>query len=557
MIIEKEKTALSVRNKWWEQSVVYQVYPRSFYDTNHDGIGDLQGIIRKLDYLQELGIDVIWLSPVYASPMDDNGYDISDYQGIADEFGTMEDMEELIAEAKRCNIKIIMDLVVNHTSDEHQWFTASKTDKLHPQRDWYIWQNGKEDKPPNGWQSVFGGSCWEYEPITNQYYMHTFSKKQPDLNWENPRLRQAIYDMIDWWIQKGVAGFRVDAITFIKKSFSTAGDEVDIVKANQHGIDTVLEELSKQSFQKHDLLTVAEAPGVTLDQLPSYIGENGYFSMLFEFDHVDLDLGQDGSWYKPRNWSLFDFKKAISDSQHLFNYQGWGALYLENHDQPRSLNKFIEPAGIGITSAKMLATTYFLLKGTPFIYQGQELGMTNTIFTSVNDFNDLASIEQYDAAMKAGLTEQQALKAIAHRSRDNARTPMQWDQSENGGFSKGTPWLPTNSNFLSINAESRYAPDSLFTYYQQLIQLRKNSEYAEVLTYGRYEEVLASHPDIIAYIRWDGKKAVAVVANFKNKIVELDFPYIWGKVILANYAQPLMNDELQPYECILLELINY
>lgn len=556
MIKQAVKQSISSDRKWWEQSVVYQVYPKSFYDSNHDGVGDLQGVIQKLDYLQELGIDVIWLSPVYSSPMDDNGYDISDYQGIAEEFGTMSDMDELIAQASKRGIKLIMDLVVNHTSDEHVWFAQSKTDKNHPQRDWYIWQDGTDTGPPNSWKSVFGGSCWEYEPVTGQYYMHTFSKKQPDLNWENPQLRQAVYQMIDWWIAKGIAGFRVDAITFIKKSFDAAGQETGVVKANQRGIDTMLKELSEQSFGKHDLLTVAEAPGVSLDQLSSYVGTDGYFSMLFEFDHIDLDLEEEGRWYKPKKWDLLDFKGAISGSQTLFNEQGWGALYLENHDQPRSLNKFIEPAGISPMSAKMLAAVYFLLKGTPFIYQGQELGMTNTFFQSVDEFNDLASIDQYEAALKEGFDEKEALRAVGNRSRDNARTPMQWSRAENGGFSAGTPWLPSNRNYQIVNAENRQDPDSVFSFYKQLINLRKNSEYTELLTYGQYEEVLGSHPDVMAYIRRDEDKAVAVLANFKNKTVKIDFPYQVKKVILTNSSETAVEHTLQPYECFVLELIN-
>ncbi|WP_172645551.1 alpha-glucosidase [Domibacillus tundrae] len=547
----------TTKRSWWEKSIVYQIYPKSFYDSNQDGIGDLQGVIQKLDYLQEIGIDVIWLSPVYTSPMDDNGYDISDYQGIAEEFGTMEDMEQLIAEADRRGMKLIMDLVVNHTSDEHPWFAESRTNKLHPQRDWYIWKDRNENGgPPNQWQSVFGGSCWEYEPVTDQYYMHTFSKKQPDLNWENPQLRQAVYDMIHWWIEKGIAGFRVDAITFIKKVFDAAGHEVGVVKANQKGVQTFLTELSNQSFRPYDLLTVAEAPGVTLEQLSSYVGEDGYFSMLFEFDHVDLDLGKDGLWFKPKKWELSDFKKAISNSQKIFNRQGWGALYLENHDQPRSLSKFIEPDGIGPVSAKMLATVYFLLKGTPFIYQGQELGMTNTAFASVESFNDLASIDQYHSALKEGFSEADALTAVGNRSRDNARTPMQWNDTENAGFSKEKPWLAVNDNYSVVNAEHRNDPESVFSYYQQLIHLRKNSDYADVLTYGQYEEVLENHPDAIAYIRRDETKSIAVIANFKNKNVKIDLPFGVKNVILTNDSVTEKFDALKPYECAVLELLN-
>ena len=367
---------------------------------------------------------------------------------------------------------------------------------------------------------------------------------------------QAVYHMIDWWIEKGIAGFRVDAITFIKKAFNAYGHELGVVKANQEGVQTFLTELSRKSFHPHDLLTVAEAPGVTLEQLSSYVGEDGYFSMLFEFDHVDLDLGKDGLWYKPKKWELLDFKKAISGSQTIFNEKGWGALYLENHDQPRSLSKFIEPDGIGPMSAKMLATVYFLLKGTPFIYQGQELGMTNTAFGSVEEFNDLASIDQYYSALKDGLSKADALTAVGNRSRDNARTPMQWSGAENAGFSEGTPWLAVNDNYHSVNAENRHDPESIFYYYQQLIRLRKNSEFRSIITYGLYEEVLGDHPDVMAYIRRDEETSIAVIANFKNKKVKIDLPFEVKNTLLTNGSLTEKFDALQPYGCAVLELLN-
>jgi oligo-1,6-glucosidase/alpha-glucosidase len=551
-------------SQWWKKSIVYQIYPKSFYDSNDDGVGDLQGIIQKLDYLQELGIDVIWLSPVYQSPMDDNGYDISDYQAIAEEFGSMEDMEQLIAEAKKRDMKLIMDLVVNHTSDEHAWFLESKSGVHAPKRDWYIWRNGKEEgMPPNNWRSIFGGSCWEYDHQTKQYYLHAFSKKQPDLNWENPDVREAVYKMIGWWLDKGISGFRVDAITFIKKRQDfddihvKQKDGMMTIETNQEGIHQFLGELNQAAFAPHNLLTVAEAPGVSLEELPLYTGENGHFSMLFEFDHVDLDIGKEGKWYKPRNWSLADFKTAISTSQAFYNETGWGALYLENHDQPRSLNKFIQRDEIGPIPAKMLAAVYFLLKGTPFIYQGQEIGMTNAFYPSIEDYDDLASIDQYRSALEEGYSKEEALAAIWRRSRDHARTPMQWKDSEHAGFSKSKPWLQVNTNYASINVESALEDrDSLFYFYQQLIRLRKDSRYADIITFGQYEPFLEDYRYIMAYTRELNDEKVAVIANFSHVETPLEIKVNLKKIILSNYkdAAPDEFAALRPYECLVYEM---
>ncbi|AXI30687.1 glucohydrolase [Priestia megaterium] len=558
---KKEESATITKGQWWKEAVVYQIYPKSFYDSNGDGIGDLKGVIQKLDYLKELGIDVIWLSPVYQSPMDDNGYDISDYQAIAEEFGSMEDMDLLIHEAKKREIKIIMDLVVNHTSDEHEWFLESKNDVNHPKRDWYIWRNGKEDgTPPNNWKSIFGGSCWEYDEQTGQYYLHAFSKKQPDLNWENPDLRHAVYKMVTWWLDKGISGFRVDAITFIKKrqDFADSHDGMNVIETNQQGIHEFLSELSKEAFTSHDILTVAEAPGVSHKELPIYAGEDGHFSMLFEFDHVDLDVGKEGKWYEPYNWNLLDFKKAISDSQTFYNNTGWGALYLENHDQPRSLNKFIKPEDIGPISAKMLATVYFLLKGTPFIYQGQEIGMTNVEYPSIEHYNDLASIDQYHSALKEGFSKEEALAAIWRRSRDNSRTPMQWNHSEYAGFSQGTPWLEINSNYSSINVENALKDrNSLFYFYKKLISLRKSSPYSDVIAFGKYEDMFKDSLQIMAYTRELNDKKIAVIANFDNKELTLNLDFNMKKVILSNYEHlelQLNQIKLRPYESIICEI---
>lgn len=538
-----------MQDNWWKKSIVYQVYPKSFYDANGDGKGDLQGVIQKLDYLQKLGIDVIWLSPVYKSPMDDNGYDISDYQAIAEEFGTMDDMELLIQEAAKHNIKIIMDLVVNHTSDEHPWFIESKSSRDSAKRDWYIWRDGKPDgTPPNNWRSNFGGSSWEYDEHTEQYYLHVFSKKQPDLNWENAEVRAAVIKMVKWWLDKGIGGFRVDAITFIKKrqdfaDLPAAADSLDGMVAvgeaslNQDGIDSFLLELNQQAFAPYDILTVAEAPGVESKDLWKFVGKNGYFSMLFEFDHVDLDLDKDAKWYQPRNWSVLDFKGAISKSQHIYNDMGWGALYLENHDQPRSLNKFIAPEHIGPTAAKMLATVYFLLRGTPFIYQGQEIGMSNVAYPAIEHYDDLASIDQYKAALAEGLSEEAALQAIWHRSRDNARTPMQWNNQKFAGFSSAAPWLQVNPDYTSVNVERALEEqDSVLHYYKQLIALRRDSEYSDVIINGLYDDMLADHPQVVAYVRSHEGKKLLVLANFTAEAAAIQLDVNVRNVVLYNYS---------------------
>ncbi|WP_062353102.1 glycoside hydrolase family 13 protein [Bacillus kwashiorkori] len=557
-----------MKEKWWKKSVVYQVYPKSFYDSNNDGIGDLRGVIEKLDYLADLGIDLLWLSPVYQSPMDDNGYDISDYYQIAEQFGTMADMEELIREADKRNIKIMMDLVINHTSDEHSWFLESKSSRNNPKRDWYIWRNPStmDGEVPTNWRSVFGGSAWEYDEETGQYYLHTFSKKQPDINWENKQVRREIYQMINWWLDKGIGGFRVDAITFIKKSFekstlpTKSSDGLANIHAaalNQPGIDEFLQELKVETFAKYDIATVAEAPGVSDKDLPKFVGDNGHFNMLFEFSHVDLDLGPEGNWYEPVAWTLKDLKEAINKSQAIFNETGWGALYIENHDHPRSINKFIRNENAGVIAQKMLAIFYFFMKGTPFIYQGQEIGMTNVEYPSIEDYDDLASIDQYRSALKAKYSEQEALKAVWRRSRDNARTPMQWNDSENAGFSQCAPWLKVNPNFSEINVkQNQLDPDSLLHFYKKLISLRKNSPYSEMILYGQYEPILESHPDVFAYKRIHEKKDLMVLCNFSNKTVELEMQEKIKEVIVSNYKDHLVDNSfaLRPYEAVLCEV---
>lgn len=554
-----------MERKWWENSVVYQIYPKSFYDSNNDGIGDIKGIISKLDYLKYLGIDVIWLSPIYKSPMADNGYDISDYYSIANQFGTMEDMDNLIEEAKKRNIKIIMDLVINHTSDEHQWFIESKSSKDNPLRDYYIWKDPKEDgSEPNNWESVFGGSAWEYDKTTNQYYLHVFAKKQPDLNWENYKVRESLYEMINYWLDKGIGGFRVDAITFIKKGndfkdLQPVGNEklVPIGKAclNQKGIDKFLNELKEKTFSKYDIFTVAEAPGVPKEDLYKYAGKNGFFDMLIEFGHADLDIGSDGRWYKENPWTLLDFKKALSESQEVYNEIGFGALYIENHDQPRSLNKYIKKEeDISPISAKMLAISYFFLKGIPFIYQGQEIGMTNVKYESIEDYDDIASIGQYKNALNEGLSKEEALRAIHKRSRDNARTPMQWDNSENAGFTNGKPWLKVNPNYKFINVKSQINDkNSILEFYKKLIKIRKENEIA---IYGIYELILEDNTSIYAYTRTLDNKKLLVICNFTNSYANFKLPYNIKfkrkKYIIGNYddidSENIIDFNLKPYE---------
>jgi glycosidase len=549
--------------KWWQNSIIYQIYPKSFKDTNHDGIGDINGVIEKLDYLKHLGIDVIWLNPVFRSPMDDNGYDISDYTDIAPEYGTMEDMDRLISEAKKREISIVIDLVLNHTSDEHPWFIESRKSKDSKKRDWYIWRDPKSDgSPPNNWRSKFGGSAWEYDERTNQYFLHVFSKKQPDLNWENPEVREALYEMIHFWLKKEVAGFRLDAITFIKKSHLTddfpsdSSDglaSVDTGTLNQPGLLDHLKELKEKAFNQ-DIFTVAEAPGVLARDLPDYVGDNGVFDMLFEFGHVDMDIDKEGKWYKPLDRPLSGLKKAISESQEVINQIGWSPLYLENHDLPRSINHFLGQHVSGPIPAKMLATFYFFLKGTPFIYQGQELGMTNVRFPSIDCYNDIASIGQYKQALEEGYSEEEALQTIWRRSRDNGRTPMHWDINKNAGFSENKAWLNVNPNYKTINADNNLNdPNSVFHYYRRLIQLRKNHE---VLRYGSYENLLPDDKNLWVYSRTLETDKIIVILNFTDQTVPLNLPSTVdisnAELLIGNYPdeknQTIETDPLRAYE---------
>lgn len=552
---------------WWKEAVTYQIYPKSFCDSNSDGIGDIKGITNKLSYLSDLGIDVIWICPFYKSPMKDNGYDVADYYAIDPMFGTTEDMEELLQKAKKYNIKILIDLVLNHSSSEHKWFQEAISNPDSPYRDYYIFK--ESDKTPTNWRSIFGGSVWE-ETEDNNYYLHVFDKSQPDLNWENPKLREELYEMINFWLDKGVSGFRIDAITFIKKDQnypSLLPDGADglvglsSVSLNQKGIGTFLKELREKTYGRMEAMTVAEAPGVPYEQLEDYIGDDGYFSMIFDFSYSDIDLNSDGNWYPPKKWSVAELKEAIFNSQLNIQKVGWGALYLESHDGPRCINKYFsaeecENKEISFNLGSVLATMYFLLRGTPFIYQGQEIGMRNCKFASIEEYNDVSSKDQYNRAMAYGITQEEAMKAVYRRSRDNSRTPMQWDNSANGGFTSGQPWLKVNSNYEEINVDNQINDKtSLYNYYKKLIQLRKASSYKDVLVYGTIEQALKEYDNIVAYSRKLNDTEIIIITNLSNE--KYNIPMTYKSCILSNYTEINYNAsegsiEIRPYEAVVL-----
>lgn len=544
---------------WWKTSVVYQIYPRSYMDSNGDGIGDIQGILSKLDYLERLGIDVIWLSPVYDSPNDDNGYDIRDYQAIHEEFGTMEDMETLIEEARKRGIRIVMDLVVNHTSDEHAWFTESKNPQS-PYRDYYIWKQGN---PPNNWGSVFSGSAWE-RTEDDWHYLHLFSKKQPDLNWRHEPLRNDIYDMMTYWLDKGIGGFRMDVINFISK-------HPDLPNGNQEGgaaygdgspyfmngpeIHTYLQEMNERVLRQYDILTVGEMPGASTDDAFLYTDEErNELNMVFTFEHMDLDSGPGGKW-DVQPLKLPDLKKNLAKWQHALMDKGWNSLYWNNHDQPRVVSRFGNDQEYREHSAKMLAIVLHGLKGTPYIYQGEELGMTNIQLPSIDDYQDIETKNMYNERLAAGESPASILKRIYVKGRDNARTPMQW--TKEGGFTTGTPWLAMNPNYTEINAEDSLAnPESIFYTYQQLIRLRK--EHA-LLTEGSFELLLAEDPELFIYKRTNGDETWLVVGNFSGtyRILtrqEAHVPDAAFKEIISNTKVTETSDgfELSPYDAFIL-----
>ena len=548
--------------KWWQNSVVYQIYPRSFQDSNGDGIGDIQGIIKRLDYLQELGIDAVWLSPVCKSPQDDNGYDISDYQDIDPMFGNLDDMEQLINEAKKRNIRIIMDLVLNHSSDEHRWFTEAKKSKDNPYHDYYVWRDGEEGVYPNDMNSVFGGPAWEWVPELKQYYFHQFSVKQPDLNWENPRLRREIYDMILWWMDKGVGGFRLDVIDQIAK-------EPDLkITNNGPRLHEFIQELSRETFQKGDLITVGEAWGADIDRAKLYSKPDGSeFSMVFQFEHMMLDQEPGKEKWDFCPLPFVKLKKCLEKWQKELHGCGWNSLFWDNHDLPRIVSRWGNDKEYRVESAKMLATILHGMEGTPYVYQGEELGMTNVRFESIEQYQDIEIRNMYRERLEKGYAEKDIMESIYAKGRDNARTPMQWDDTENAGFTTGTPWLGVNPNYTEINARSQlHDENSVFHYYKKLIQLRKeNSIFVE----GDFTLLLPEDENIFAYVReYEGRKLL-VAANFTDKEVECPLLKEWGvpvsedgadksrdngaKLLIHNYNDLPSRQKLRPYEAMMWE----
>jgi len=547
-----------MQKKWWHDKVAYQIYPKSFCDTNGDGIGDLRGIISKLDYLKELGVDIIWLSPIYKSPFVDQGYDISDYYAIAEEFGTMKEFDELLAEAKKRDMYLIMDLVVNHCSDKHEWFQKALADPDGPYADYFYFRKGKNGNPPSNYRSYFGGNCWEPVPGSDKYYFHMFAKEQPDLNWENPKLREEIYRMINWWLDKGLAGFRIDAIINIKKDLAFPDMEPDgddglascwRMVENVEGVDALLEDLKNHTFAKKDAFTVGEVFNIGVEDLPDFIGENGHFSTIFDFSAHMLSDGKHG-WYDAPPISFDAWKKAITDSQMRVQNVGFEANIIENHDEPRGVSRFLPDYAQNADGAKMLGTVSVLLRGIPFIYQGQEIGMQNARWNSVDEFDDISTKDQYRMAREAGLSDAEALAVCSVMSRDNARTPMQWKDAPQAGFTSGTPWLKVNDNYPVINVEKEEGQlDSVLHYYRKLIALRKSGEYRELFTYGKFEPAYENADHVMAYYRILQGRRVLVAANFGTDTIELDWEVPAKKVLLSNKKRTNAENKLILEKC--------
>lgn len=555
----------STKKKWWQDKVAYQIYPKSFYDTNGDGIGDLPGIIEKLDYLKELGVDIVWLSPCYRSPLADQGYDISDYYDIDPRFGTMEDMDRLIAEAKKRDMYIVMDLVVNHCSDEHEWFKKACKDPDGKYGRFFYLRDKEDGKLPTNWRSYFGGPVWEDLPGTNKQYLHVFHKKQPDLNWENPELREEVYKNINWWLDKGLGGFRIDAIINIKKALPMHDYEPDredgLCSINKMleeaaGIGEFLGEMRDRTFKPHDAFSVGEVFNAKDEELPDFIGDNGYFSSMFDFNETIFG-GSEKGWYDCKEITPDDYKRCCFETQAKMRDFGFVSNIIENHDEPRGVSHYIPEGDCCDTSKKMLAALNFMLRGLPFIYQGQELGMENVPFKSIDEVDDISTLDEYKVALDAGLTPEAALKAVARRSRDNARTPMQWTGGENAGFTAGTPWLRVNPNYTSINVEDeRKDPDSVFHFYRQLIALRKNPEYKETVVYGALEPFMEDRHNLMAYYR-KGDKTLLVAVNYQWEEQEITLPAACKKVLINNYPDVVMDGEtvkLHGYQVLVMEL---
>lgn len=551
------------QNEWWREAAIYQIYPKSFQDSNGDGVGDIRGIIQRLDYIKELGMDAIWLCPIYCSPMKDNGYDISDYYHIDPSFGTDEDMEELITEAGKRDIKILMDLVANHTSDQHEWFKKAQEDPEGPYGKYYILKRGIDGKAPSNLRSYFGVPTWS--PLGNEdwYYFHCFAKEQPDLNWEHEETRKAIYDVIEYWHKKGVAGFRIDAIGNTKKHFAKDYYEPDgedglhfLGEAVQNipGLEIWLKEMDDIAFKPYNSMTVAEI-AVPENRLKEAIGENGVFRMVFDFSYTDIEVSENNEWYRPRPWTLADLKERIFHSQIITQEAGWGCVHLENHDQPRSLNKFIGDENINYYSATMLAMMFLFLRGTPFIYQGQEIGMTNIHMDSIEDYDDISTIDQYNRALQNGIDHDTAWKAIYKKSRDNARTPMQWDDSKQAGFSSADrTWLKVNENYKEINVKrSKEDTQSILEFYKKLIRLRKEGKYKSLLVDGLFAADEAEDPCVMIYRRNTESESMIVYLNYQDKESTVKIPSGYTEKILGNYEEASIVDgccKLRPYECI-------
>ncbi|MGN0366021.1 MAG: alpha-glucosidase [Suilimivivens sp.] len=538
--------------KWWHDKVAYQIYPKSFFDTNGDGIGDLKGVISKLDYLKELGVDIIWLSPIYQSPFVDQGYDISDYYRIDETFGTMEDFDTLLAEAKKRNMYIVMDLVINHCSDQHQWFQKALKDPEGEYGDYFYFRKGTNGNPPSNYRSYFGGSAWEKVPGTDYYYLHMFAKEQPDLNWNNPRLLNELYTMINWWLEKGVAGFRIDAIINIKKdlsfqSFPPDGPDglasVWRMVESVNGVGDLLEDLKKNTFEKYQAFTVAEVFNMKKDELIEFVGENGHFSTMFDFSAHSLSFGEHG-WYDSNPIQFEDFRKVLFHSQLECQDVGFLANIIENHDEPRGVNRYLPDYAQNQDGTKMLGTISVLLRGLPFLYQGQEIGMRNCPMDSIEDYNDINTHGEYQMALDAGFTEEDALQVCYINSRDNARTPMQWDDSENAGFTSGTPWLKVNPNYKELNVKTELGDEnSVLSYYKKLIALRKSENYKEVFTYGTFVPIFENEPDIFAYERRLDNQSVIVLANFGKEAKTLILNQIADRpVLLTNQPDVRIAD---------------
>ena len=553
-----------MEKKWWKESVVYQIYPKSFKDSNGDGVGDIRGIIQKLDYLKELGVNVLWISPMLESPQDDNGYDISDYRRIYEEYGTMEDYEELLCEAHKRSIRILMDLVVNHTSDEHNWFIESRKSKDNPYRDYYIWKDPVNGKEPNNWGGAFGGSAWEYDPQTQMYYLHLFSKKQPDLNWENEKVRQEVYDMMKFWCEKGIDGFRMDVISMISKDQRFPNGEMnnglygDFGPYCVHGprIHEFLQEMNQKVLSKYDIMTVGETAGVTIEEAQKYAGDDrNELNMVFQFEHVESGCGDYGKWTTAK-YDFKEFKNIMIKWQEELQGKAWNSLFLGNHDQPRSVSRFGNDNPVyRETSAKMLATCIHMMQGTPYVYQGEELGMTNIYFDKLEDYRDIESINYFEEFTESGLmTPEHMMKCLMLRSRDNARTPMQWDDSKQAGFTEGEPWIKVNPNYKKINAAQQLEdPDSVFHYYQKLIRLRKEKD---IIVYGEFEPLYREDEQIFAYTRKQDQEKLLTVCNFsdKNAAVEVPEEFKGAECLITNLGRKEFEGKivLNPYEAFVL-----